>query len=242
MKAELEQLIALQEADTAIRRLQSELDAIPQRRAEIEAEFDQRAFEFKALEQGRDAARAERARLDRELTEQRARAEKAERDLMSSTNSKAYEAAIREVDAAKKHISQLETQILEQMETLEQAEKDIGEREPEIAKLRVEQEEKLRAFEEQTRGAAERIEQLKAERERVVAALPKQMSAMYNRISARIRDGVAVAEARNGSCSSCFIALRPQVMAQVRRGDEIVICDNCNRILYYAAEQAQRAF
>ena len=28
-------------------------------------------------------------------------------------------------------------------------------------------------------------------------------------------------------------ALRPQVMAQVRRGDEIIICDNCNRILYY---------
>jgi predicted nucleic acid-binding Zn-ribbon protein len=44
---------------------------------------------------------------------------------------------------------------------------------------------------------------------------------------------VALAEARNGSCSACFIALRPQVMAQVRRGEEIVTCDNCNRILFY---------
>ena len=243
MKAELEQLIALQNTDTEIRKLQAELNAIPQRRAEIEKEFDQRASEFKQVESRRDEARARRSALDKELAETRVRAEKAERDLMSSTNSKAYEAAIREVDAAKKHISQLETQTLEQMEALEQAEKEIGEREPEIAKLRVEQEEKLSAFEEQTRAAAERVEQLKAERERIVAALPRQVSTMYNRISARIRDGVAVAEARNGSCSSCFIALRPQVMAQVRRGDEIVICDNCNRILYYApVEQAQRAF
>jgi predicted nucleic acid-binding Zn-ribbon protein len=32
---------------------------------------------------------------------------------------------------------------------------------------------------------------------------------------------------------ACFMALRPQMMAQVRRGEELVTCDNCNRILYY---------
>ena len=74
----------------------------------------------------------------------------------------------------------------------------------------------------------------RAERERLVAALPKSMGAQYVRIVARIRDGVAVAEARNGACMACFMALRPQAMAQVRRGEEIVTCDNCNRILYYA--------
>jgi predicted nucleic acid-binding Zn-ribbon protein len=61
------------------------------------------------------------------------------------------------------------------------------------------------------------------------------MSGLYQRISARIRDGVAVAEARNGACTACFMALRPQMMAEVRRGIEIITCDNCNRILYYAA-------
>jgi RNase P subunit RPR2 len=42
-----------------------------------------------------------------------------------------------------------------------------------------------------------------------------------------------MAEARNGSCTACFMALRPQVMSEVRRGDEIITCENCNRILYY---------
>jgi hypothetical protein len=242
VKAELEQLIALQTTDTKIRQLQAELDNIPQRRAEIEKEFDQRAFEFKQIELRRDQAREKRALLDAELARTRAQAEKAERDLMSSTNAKAYEAAIREVDAAKKHISQLETQILEQMEASEQAEAEIREREPEIEKLRGEQQDKLRAFEEQTRSTSEEIASRRAERERLVAQLPKQMSALYNRISARIRDGVAVAEARNSSCAACFMTIRPHVMAQIRRGDEIIICDNCSRILYYVpVEQAQRA-
>jgi predicted nucleic acid-binding Zn-ribbon protein len=110
VKAELEQLIALQHADTAIRRLQAELDAIPQRRAEIENEFDRRAFEFKAVETRLEEAREKRAGFEREMSETKTRAEKAERDLMSSTNSKAYEAAIREIDAAKKETAKLETQ------------------------------------------------------------------------------------------------------------------------------------
>lgn len=240
MKAELEHLIALQNADTALRRLQAELDAIPQRRAEIEAEFDQRAFEFKALEHGRDAARAERARLDMELAEQRARAEKAERDLMSSTNSKAYEAAIREVDAAKKHISELETKILEQMESFEKAESGIAEHEPQIARLRVEHEERLEAFAEQIHSQTEELRARREEREQLFANLPPAAKSVYKRISTRIRDGVAVAEARNNSCSACFMSLRPQVMTEIRRGEEIILCDNCNRILYYVpAERAQ---
>ena len=233
MKAELEQLIALQNADTSIRRLQAELESTPRRRAEIEKEFDQRAFEFKALEQARDAARAARSQLERELAEQRARAEKAERDLMSSKNSKSYEAAIREADAAKKQISELETKILEQMEAAEAAEKTLSEREPEFSRLRAEREERLQAFDEQARARAGEVEAARRERERLFASLPPGVKGLYQRIAARIRDGVALAEARNGSCSACFIALRPQVMAEVRRGEEIVTCDNCNRILYY---------
>jgi len=242
VKAELQQLIALQIADTSIRKLQAELESIPQRRAEVEREFDQRAFEFKALEQARDAARASRQQLDKELAEQRVRAEKAERDLMSSTNSKAYEAAIREVDAAKKRISELETKILEQMEAGEGAERSLAEREPELARLRGEFDERLKSFEEQTRAQAAEIEARRADRDRIFADLTPTAKALYNRISARIRDGIALAEARNNSCSACFMGLRPQIMSEVRRGEEIIQCDNCNRILYFApAEQAQKA-
>ena len=239
MKAELEHLIALQNADMGIRKLQAELESIPQRRAEIENEFDQRAFEFKTLEQQRDAARTTRAALDKEMAEQKARAEKAERDLMSSTNSKAYEAAIREIDAAKKHISELETKTLEQMELAEGAEKSLAERAPELTRMQSERDEKLRVFEEQTRTWAEEIETRRKDRERLFAELPANVKSMYRRISERIRGGVALAEARAGSCSACFMSLRPQVMAEVRRGEEIITCDNCNRILYYQPASAQ---
>lgn len=241
MKAELEQLIALQNADTSIRRLQADIEAIPQRRAEIEKEFEQRAFEIRALEAQRDEARHERARLEAELAETHHQAERADRNLMSSKKQEEYTAAIREADAARKHSSQLETQILEKMEVIDQAEAALKQREPEMVKLRAEMEERLKAFEEQARVQTEQLTAQRSERERLLAQLPKSVSALYNRISTRIRDGVAVAEARNGSCTACFMTLRPQVMAEVRRGEEIITCDHCNRILYYVpAETTQK--
>jgi predicted nucleic acid-binding Zn-ribbon protein len=87
------------------------------------------------------------------------------------------------------------------------------------------------------------IDARRAERDRLLASLPTPVRKLYDRISARIRDGVALAEARNGSCSACFMSLRPQVMAEIRRGAEIIQCENCWRILYYApaAQQPQQS-
>ena len=238
MKAELLQLIALQKTDTNIRRLQAEIESIPERRAEIEKEFDQRAFEIHALEERREGARHERARLETEAFEQKQRAERADRNLMAAKKPEEYTAAIREADAARKQISALETQILEQMETFEQAEKELKERAPEVEKLGADLKERFKEFDEQARAQQQQVADAGAERERLLKELPKPMSALYKRISARIRDGIAVAEARNGSCTACYMALRPQVMADIRRGQEVITCDNCNRILYYVPEKA----
>ena len=238
MKAELEKLIALQNLDTTIRRLEKELEAIPQRRAEIENEFDQRAFQIRVLENQRDEAKHNRTRLENEAIDQRSRAERAERNLMSSKKQDEYTAAIREADAARKQISTLETQILEQMESLDKAEAALKERADEIASLNSDREARLKAFDEETQRQSEQLIVARRDREQVFANLPKAMSTMYSRISARIRDGVAVAEARNRSCTACFMSLRPQVMAEIRRGEEILTCDNCGRILYYAPSES----
>jgi predicted nucleic acid-binding Zn-ribbon protein len=228
----------LQNADTNIRQLQTEIESIPDRRAEIEKEFDQRAFEIRAMEERRDIARHERTRLETEIFEQKQRAERADRNLMAAKKPEEYTAAIREADAARKQISAFETQVLEQMEISEQAEKELAERAPEVEKLRGEMEASFKAFDQQAKAQQKLLEQAHEDRDRLTRELPKATSALYKRISSRIRDGVAVAEARNGACTACYMALRPQIMSQVRKGDEVITCDNCNRILYYAPNLA----
>ena len=238
MKAELQKLIALQNLDTTIRKLEKDLEAIPDRRAEIEGEFDQRAFEIRALENRRDEAKHTRARLENDVVEQRGKVERAERNLMSSKKQDEYTAAIREADAARKLISTLETQILEQMESLEQVEAALTERAVEIASLNSDREARLKSFDDESQIYSERLTVARRERDQLFLNLPKSLSSQYGRIATRIRDGVAVAEARNRSCTACFMSLRPQVMSEIRRGDEVITCDNCGRILYYVHSEA----
>jgi predicted nucleic acid-binding Zn-ribbon protein len=124
------------------------------------------------------------------------------------------------------------------MESLDKAEAALNERADEIATLNSDREARLKAFDELTQQQSRQLATARADREQVFASLPKAMSTMYSRISARIRDGVAVAEARNRSCTACFMSLRPQVMAEIRRGEDIITCDNCGRILYYAPAES----
>src|SRR6185369_18032334 len=104
--------------------------------------------------------------------------------------------------------------------------------------LNSDREARLKAFDNESGTIGDRLAASRKERDEVFASLPKAMSGMYARIKARIRDGVAVAEARNRSCTACFMSLRPQVMAEIRRGEDIITCDNCGRILYYAPAES----
>jgi predicted nucleic acid-binding Zn-ribbon protein len=65
-----------------------------------------------------------------------------------------------------------------------------------------------------------------------VASLGPQVLATFELVSSR-RNGVAVAEARDGICTICHVRLRPQVFNNVRRNDQIIQCDSCLRILYF---------
>ena len=100
---------------------------------------------------------------------------------------------------------------------------------------------RLKQFDDQTSSQSEQLAKARGERDQVFAGLPKALTSLYSRISNKIRDGVAVAEARNRSCTACFMSLRPQVMSEIRRGEEIITCDNCGRILYYIPADALQA-
>jgi uncharacterized protein len=40
-------------------------------------------------------------------------------------------------------------------------------------------------------------------------------------------------EARNESCSGCFMSIPPQLFVNVKKNTEIITCPHCSRILYY---------
>jgi predicted nucleic acid-binding Zn-ribbon protein len=236
VKSELEKLIELQKTDTNIRKLKKAIDTAEARRASIGQEFEQHASSIRDIQQKRDTAQAKRAELEKQIAENKTYLERANRNLKTATDQKQYETAMRETDALQKQISVLETQVLEQMSASEEVEKVLAERSEEIDSLDSNQKAALKEFDKEVSANQKEFEIETKKRHEVFITLPTQMASIYNRLAQRSRDGIAVAEVVNGSCSACFMKLRPQRQVEVKRGSEIITCESCSRILYNTPE------
>lgn len=232
MRSELEKLIELQKTDTNIRRLKKTIDTAEIRRAEIEQEFEQHAFSIREIQSKRDALHATRADLDRQIAENRTYLERADRNLKHAQNQKEYETAMRETDALQKQISAFETQSIEKLGELESIEKELAERSEEIDSLESKRRAALADFDAEVLKNRKELESEQVQRQNVFDTLPDNLAGVYDRLAVRSRDGIAVAEVINGACSACFMALRPQMQMEVRKGSEIITCESCSRILF----------
>lgn len=232
MRAELEKLVDLQKTDTAIRSLKKAIASADVRRAAIEQEFERHAFSIREIQSKRESLVAERTEFERQIEESKVYKERAERNLKNSQNQKEYETAMREIDALQKQIAALETQIVEKLAATEEVETELAGRADEINTLDAKRSEALAAFDAEISSARTSLEAENGKRDAVFQTLPAQLASVYDRMAQRSRDGIAVAEVVNGSCSACFMSLRPQMQVEVKRGDQIILCESCSRILY----------
>ena len=239
MKAELEKLIELQITDTNIRRLKIAIESANERRAAIEQEFETHASSIREIQGRRDKAQEERGKLEAEIELQKGFLTRNERNLKHAQNQKEYETAMRDMDIVQKKIAALETQIVEKMTVIEAVESELAERADEINSLESNRATALTKFDKELSKQQKEFDTESKKREKVFVTLPKQLASVYNRLAQRGRDGIAVAEVIGGACSACFMSLRPQRQVEVRKGNEIITCENCTRILYAVGKPTQ---
>jgi predicted nucleic acid-binding Zn-ribbon protein len=238
---ELNQLIELQELDLEIQRIHDRLSKIPAERDQIESVFSQYAAEFLDLKSKYDQTLEDRTQLEAELATTQQHHDKFKQDLMRVTNTKEYETVLREIDATKKHAGALESEILKRMEELDKLEAEVAQKAPDVDRKRVEVDESLAALESEQDEAGRDLARYHERRSLLAQQLPKQLFSTYDRM-ARSRRGQALAEIRSdGICSVCRIKVRAKVFSDVRKGDQMITCENCGRILYYRAEPSQSA-
>ncbi|MGB7069762.1 MAG: C4-type zinc ribbon domain-containing protein [Pyrinomonadaceae bacterium] len=239
MRSELEKLIELQKTDTNIRRLKKSIDSAEQRRADLEQKFEEHAFSIREIQGRRDSFNADRTELENKIVENKEYLTRAERNLQHAQNQKEYETAMRETDALQKQIGTFETQVIENISGLEEVEKELEERSEEIATLDAKRAEALAEFEAEIKKDSAELAVDTKHRKEVFVTLPARLASVYDRLSQRSRDGIAVAEVLNGSCSACFMSLRPQMQLEVKKGQEIITCESCTRILFIPNKEAE---
>ena len=90
----------------------------------------------------------------------------------------------------------------------------------------------VKAVDEEIRSLEAQAARAGALREAALADLSDELRDTYLRV-AKLRGGIAVAEARDGACTACHLKLRLQMFVEIRRMDGVHQCPACQRLLFY---------
>jgi predicted nucleic acid-binding Zn-ribbon protein len=232
MNSDLERLIALQKLDSAAHVAERGLSDGPERERALEARIDaarQRVAAAKELLTVNSAARRD---IEKEVAVHTGRLSKFRETAMAVKTNVEYHAVQKEIAFAQTEIKTLEDKILELMLEADDLTGQVKRAEADLAaeQKAVDAERKTMNAEAADMKAA--LERIAGERAAVVSNMSARVLASFEAISKK-RNGIGVAEARDGVCTICHVRLRPQVFNNVRLNAEIIQCDHCNRILYF---------
>ena len=240
MHPSLEHLIRLQQLETDAGERKRQLADLPARVTAADAAVAAALAAREAVAAQIAENTAARRVADRELGVVQGRLTKYKDQLMEVKTNKEYTTMQHEIATAEDGVRTFEDQILILMMAADELTAALKAADAALAA------EKRKAAAVGTEVEAERgrLEAELAGLTTTRAAIEQQMAPEYVRLfndNVAARRGIAVSPIRDGHCQACQVTVRPQQIMMARRGDEIVLCESCKRILYVPPTAAPAA-
>jgi len=224
--------LRVQALDRKIASLENEIATLPKYIAEIEKKLDTHRRRLEADRAALAANQRDRKKLEGDIQVHEQKISKLKDQMLQAKTNEQYKAFQNEIAYIEAEIRKAEDRILDLMEQSEPLEKNVKTAEVELNKEQQEVEaEKTRARERTAADKKEHAER-QAERASMTGEMDPNFYATYERIRKKTKN-TPIADATEGRCDACQIALRPQFFQDLRRGDSIMFCESCGRILTY---------
>ena len=228
----IEQLVALQEIDLVIDKIDSEIkqeqDGLDGRISSL-VEREGRISEQETLIEDLEK---ERRTLEDEMADKIAHVKERQSKMMQVQTSREQTALLKEIEDAKKNVKENEEKIVSIMEQVENLTTETSE-EKNLLKtektLVDEEKEKVKSvIEELSKGKKTK----KNKRDKQADAVNGTMIQKYEILRER-RNGLAIVNVLDGVCQGCFMNLPPQKYNMLLRGDQVLECPSCQRLIYH---------
>ncbi len=237
MNADLERVIALQRLDSAAEAARKKLADEPEHDKALDARLETAKLHVATAKAKLAENKNARGAIEKDLALHQGRLSKYREQAMAVKTNQEYHAIQHEIAHAQGEIKTHEDRMLERMLEADDLTATIKKAETDLAAEQKAIEADRKAMKAEHGDLQTTLERITAERAQIIGALDKQVLLIFEQVS-RKRNGVAVAEAKDGICTICHVRLRPQVFNTVRRNEEIVQCDSCNRILFFVPAPA----
>lgn len=231
MNEELVTLWALRERDERLVVLQSVLSGFPTQRKAIEQRLSSDHANLEALKKALGELQIKRRQMEKDIEVLLAEERKFQGQLPLVKKNEEYTALLHEIAGAKKKRSDRETELLTLMDEEERRQGEKPALEKLVAADEADAAARLKSIEAEEGQEREKVAVIEAERATLLERLAPGTRTRYERI--RSKDGRAVATIQKGACGACYRNQPPQTLQEARRGDRLLICDGCGRLLIW---------
>ncbi|MFC1961776.1 zinc ribbon domain-containing protein [Chloroflexota bacterium] len=226
----IRQLYQLQEIDEEIA---SREQSLRQKNLQLGArrELDEAQQKLDAKQQQLDALQKQQRSLENDIDDLTSKISAAEGQLYGGKirNSKELSSLQQEVNLLKGKREQKENEALETMDRVEATGTDLAASVKEFRQLEAQWRQQQEQLAEEIARIEENLAELKQQRATAATGIDPQSLETYE--SLRQQKGQAVARVAQGICHTCRISLSSSQL-QRARGNTIVHCSSCGRILY----------
>ena len=231
MEQKLIDLVELHKVDLGLKTLDECLDLVPAQKEELANDRKEAQDEVDAKKEELDQTKKDLKKNETSLVDAEDKMTQYVAKLNQVKTNKEYDAAQKEIENQKKKIGKIEEDILVLFDEVEAA----GEKKNELetlwkAKEKEFNERENKIISKEKKAASEKEELLKKRKE-IEAKVSLDLLEKYNRIKDKC--GFAVAHAEGEICRACFQHITAQVYNEVLKGDAIITCQTCQRILVH---------
>jgi predicted nucleic acid-binding Zn-ribbon protein len=232
MNSDLKQLIRLQTVDLAIQEIRTRIDKFPGISKALDEKLKSATSNLEHARERVKANQSNRKKHEGEVGSLESKISKYRDQMMSVKTNEEYKAVQKEIEYSQEHIRRIEDDILNLMMEFETLQTEVKTSEVRLREDQQRVNEERRELEKVNHQDVAALESYVKERREIEKSVSSDLLPRYERVR-KARGGIAVAAARDYVCELCQVRIRPHLFQEIRKNDQIIACDACQRILYF---------
>ncbi len=236
MEEKIKILISLQDCDIRMRDIQIKEEEVPnkiqrlkEKLATVEDQLEEEANRLEAFTHDRRQA-------EQEIGEVENRLKKSNIKLSNIKSNKEYQAALKEIDDLNREKLLWEDRVIDILEQVEELETKYATNREKVEETRqqfeLDHNEILKILKTLNRN----LNKIKKKRVRFAKAVDPNLLKRYDSLRAH-KGGIGVSPVIKGVCQTCHLDIPPQEFNELIRGDKLMTCPNCTRIIYWGDDE-----
>ncbi len=234
VRAELEQLLILQDRQQKIRQIENEIKNLPLQRKHLETQQAESAANLEAIKQKARQVEVDRKRLELDVGTRNDSIARLRTQQYQTRKNDEFQAMGNEITRYEDEIRKLEDQELELMDQGDKLKVEVTAEEKKAAATKDSISRQMNDLSEKSKALETRLQELGKERQELAGKIDEDVLERFERLFGSKGDSAIVA-IEHGICTGCHMKLTIATVKAAEAGKEIVHCEQCGRILYIPA-------